>query len=327
MKNLTGMKKLAVMALSLLAALALCATALANTAALELYDSATELLFNTDNVTLKAHAEFSLDGTWFKTVDGEWQQDGARSFRQLLLTSPKMDGTERKNGYTILTDKNDLWLMEVYTPGYYRKGFDGDRTSLLRNTTETNQLIALGKALASQADLFLGADAITKAEDGSWRVSLGENTPDIVNAALNQLARFAAKRYFEVDYDMIPANQEWSMSDFGTVSKGLLYTMRGLSLRNADITLKPDEKGNLSQAEGTVSLAVETAGDGVKQLDVTFSVEISDRGTTSVKRFKPADYNVAPVSEDEYGVEFGTVVESPSTLQLLLEMFMEKINH
>lgn len=306
------MKKTWMVLTAALMTLIICAVALANQAAMELYDKTTDLLFNTSNVTLKAHAELSLNGDWFKTVDGEWQVDGSRSFRQLLLTSPKRDGSERKNGYTIVTDKTDLYLMEVFTPGVYRKGYTGDRKALLRSTVESKHLISLGSALSSQADLFFGKDTIAKSEDGEYRISLDENVPELMNAALNQLARFAAKRYFEIDYDRVLTDRGMSLFNYGTVTEGILYTMQGISMRKADITLKADENGVLSLAEGVVGLNLQTARDGIIPLDITFRVEVSDLGSTSVKPFNPKDYDVVLAPDLAVVLNFGFEEELPA---------------
>ncbi len=312
------MKKKWIMILSALAALVLCAAALANgsSVASELYDRTAELLFETGNVTLKAHAEFSLDGNWFKTLDGEWKQDGDRSVRQLDLRSPRRDGTERRNGYTIVTEKDRLYLMEVFTPGVYRSGFSAERSSILRNTVETKQLVRLGSALAAQADLFSGADAVTKAEDGSYRIVLGEDVPELANAALNQLARFAAKRYFEIDYDMIRTDMRMSIYDYVTVTQGILYTLQGVSLKKADVTVKTDENGNLTQAEGAVSLTLQTGSDGERQLDISFRVDVSDRGSTKVEKFDPKDYNVTAAYYEE--LDYGSEAEEENREEIAL---------
>ena len=111
------MRKLVIVLTAALLALAICAAALAENAANDLYNDVADLLFRTNNVTLNATAEFSLDGTWFKTAEGTWKQDMDRSWRQLILRSPKMDGTERRNGYTIVCEGQKIWLMEVFTPG------------------------------------------------------------------------------------------------------------------------------------------------------------------------------------------------------------------
>ena len=166
-------------------------------------DAAVKLLFYTNNVTLNAKAEFSLDGEWFKTADISLKQDHNRSVRQLQLTSPKADGTERKNGYTIVTEGYTLYLMEDFTPGIYRCGMVGERSAALRNSVESQQLIDLGRALISQADLVLGKDAITKTADRTFRIKLDEHTPELVNGVLNEAIRFAAKRYFNFNYDQL----------------------------------------------------------------------------------------------------------------------------
>ena len=301
------MKKLMIWLTTALLVMILCFAALANgnDKAAELYDSVADLLFFTDNVTLTGTAEFTLDGEWFKTAEGTWKQDGSRSFRQLLLSSPKWDGTKRKNGYTLVaegmneagTEYSKISVMEVFQPGVYRTGTTDSRKSILRRTVETEQLIRLGRALFSQADLLLGEGAVTKTEDGAFRLELGENAPYIVNTALNQFARFAAKRYFEIDYDDIKMDSYTSFYNHTTLTQGILYTMRNLTLKKASVTLKTDENNAPLHIEGQISMEVETAADGVKQLDITFTADVSDRGTTMVKRFDPADYDVVPAEE------------------------------
>ena len=287
--NRKTMKKTAGL-IALLLILTMCSAAVADAA--ELYDQTVNLLFYTDNVTLKATAGFSLDGQWFKTAEGIWQQDGSRAFRQLLLTSPRKDGSELHNGYTIVAEDGQLYVMEVFHPGTYKNGTSAARDSILRRTVETEQLTALGKVLSSRTDLLLGKDALTENADGEIRLVLKEDAPETVNIALNQLARFAAKRYFGMDYDRIRADGGVSMDNFMTVTEGLLYTMRSISVREADITVRSDENGALQHAEGIVSLYVETVADGVKQLDIRFSADVSDRGTTTVKPFDAEDYGV-----------------------------------
>ena len=297
------MKKLAITLTAALLALVICLTAAAETTpASELYDAAVQLLFYTDNVTLNAKAEFSLDGEWFKTADISVKQDHNRSVRQLLLTSPKADGTERKNGYTIVTEGEKLYLMEVFTPGLYRIGINAERDSILRRTVESEHLLELGYALAGQANLLLGTDAVTEAEDGSITVAFGADAPLLVNAALDQTFRFAAGRYFGMDYDRLNANNHISMNSFVTKTEGLLYATRSVSSRDIRITVKRDADGNIQHAEGTVSLDVETGADGFHRLDITLSADVTDRGSTMLKKFNPDDYGVVPAEDNGIGI-------------------------
>ena len=310
------MKKLAIILTAALLALVIGAAALANDMAVDLCGKTLDLLFNTENVTLNVTADFSLDDVWFKTVDGTWKQDGDRSYRQLLLRSPKADGTERKNGYTIVTNGDRIYLMEVFTPGVYRNGFSAGRKSILRNTVETSALRSLATALVTEAGLLSGEGMITKTEEGDILLKLDDHAPALVNAALNQFARFAAKRYFGMDYDRIRTDSGMSMYNYGTITEGILYTMQEVSLRKAEITVKTDAEGNLQHAEGTIGLYIATATDGREQLDVSFRADVSGRGTTQVKVFDPADYNVVPADEDEI---FGMAVEAEMTGELLPE--------
>ena len=288
------MKKLIPVILAAVLVLIVCAAAFANNTAVDLYDRTADLLFHRDSLTLNATAEFSLDDQWFKTAEIVLKQDGNRAFRKLHLRSPKADGTERENGYTIVTEGNDLYLMEDYTPGVYRTGVITDeRSSVLRNTVQTRQMTDLGRVLVSQADLLLGEGAISKAEDGTIRITLKEDAPGMVNALLNQGFQFAAKRYFGVDYDWIGADRIYaSLYNFGTLTQGILYSMRGVTLREADITVKTDESGYPVHAEGSIGLYLETADDGVKQLNIRLTADVTDIGSTKLKRFDPNDYQV-----------------------------------
>ena len=302
------MKKLAILITAALLALIICAAAFANDTAVTVYDNAAELLFNNPNVSLNVTAEFSLDGKWFKTADVILKQDGTYTYRKLHLRSPKADGTERENGYTVVTENNVLYLMEDFTPGVYRTGFVGDRNALLRGTAESSQLISLGRALASQADLLLGEGAVTKAEDGTIRITLGDKAPALANAALNQAYMFAAKRYFNLDYDTVRTGRTYtSINAYTTMTQGILWSARNLTVRQIDIAMTTDADHMLQHAEGIIGLYLETVEDGIRQLDITFKADITDRGSTVLKKFDPKEYGVklAPdaMNLDDFGME------------------------
>lgn len=318
------MKKLAMVILAAVTALIVCAAAFANDTAVELFDKTTALLFKQNSLTLNATAEFSLDDEWFKTAEIILKQDGNRAFRKLHLRSPRADGTERENGYTIVTEGNDLYLMEDYTPGVYRTGVIVDeRTTLLRNTVQTRQLTDLGRVLVSQADLLLGEGAITKAEDGTIRIALKEDTSGIVSTLLNQGFQFAAKRYFGLDYDSIGADRSYaSLYAFGTLTQGILYSMRNVSVRQADVTVKTDGSGCPVHAEGTVGLYLETADDGIKQLNIRFTADVTDIGSTTLKRFDPNDYQV-DLAADAFDFTFGEEYQPVNGEALKDQMMLE----
>ena len=112
------MKKLTMMILAALTALMMCTAALANDAAAGLYDTVTELLFSTGNVTLKVNAELSLDSEWFKTVEGTWMQDGDRSLRQLaeLRCAHPVFNAEAE-AWTLLTEDDAVLGIARRCPG------------------------------------------------------------------------------------------------------------------------------------------------------------------------------------------------------------------
>lgn len=319
------MRKLIAAATALLLALALCAATAAENAAADLYGMLTDLLFRTDNVTLSANVEFSLDGEWFKTAEVLLKQDRQRTFRQLTLRSPKADGTERKNGYTVITDGDDLYLMEVFTPGVYRTGGTSPRTSILRRTVETEQMTALGSALASQADLLLGKGAVAADADGNIRLEMEDGIPGMVNAALNQIASLAARRYFSMDYDRMDMNTQTSLYYFATVTEGLLYSFRSASLWKASAVFSRDADGNLLHAEGSISLGVSTASDGIHELGIRFTADAADRGSTMVRKFNPVEYDVvlAEDSEPSEGVEYGEFPDGGDRMDELQEAALE----
>ena len=306
------MKKLILYVTAALMALMICFSALAESAGAAdggLYDSIVNLLFRTSNVTLTAKAELSLDGEWFKTAEGTWKQDFGRSFRKLDLRSPRLDGTERKNGYTIVTEDSQYYLMEVFTPGVYKTGGIGNRNSILRNTVESEQMIKLGKALMGSANLLLGEGAMTVSE-GKVSIKVDSNVPALFNAALNECARFALKRYYGVDQDVCQKEGGASLSSYATKFQGLVYSMTDVSLRSAEITATMDASGNLQHVEGTIGLYVQTY-DGMHQLDIKLQADATDRDATMVKKFDPNDYGVAPAQDynEQYGLPEGATIE------------------
>ena len=78
------MKKMIALTLTLVM-LVFTVPALAETPMRLMYDSLSGLFFDTSNVTLSGHAEFSLDGERFKTADARYVQDGNHSLWQWKL--------------------------------------------------------------------------------------------------------------------------------------------------------------------------------------------------------------------------------------------------
>lgn len=293
------MKKLMISLGALLLVLALCFAVMAenNTPATELYDSLTKLLFTDDNVTLTGTAKFSLDGVWFKTADITLKQDGNQSYRELALSGTRLDGTAQKNGYQIVTDGTTVYVMETVRPGIYRTGTTSEHTSLIRNTRETEQLISLGRAFTASADLLLGKDILTETPEGDLRFEFKDLESDLLNAVTNQVFQFAARRYFDNEYDSYAVDRHARIEDYVSVTQGILFTAKSVSLKQALVNVKRDENGLPKYMEGEITLNLKTAGKGDRKLDISFQMNVKDLGKTKVKRFDPKEYDV--ISERE----------------------------
>ena len=83
--------------------LSLWAIAGAETTLTNLIEQGSMLLFRTDNISITAEAEFKLDGEVFKRMTANHIQNGQDAFRDILLETPRTDGTVRESGYMILT--------------------------------------------------------------------------------------------------------------------------------------------------------------------------------------------------------------------------------
>ena len=103
MKRILGgmMKKRAVSLALIVMILCLPFAALADDSLRLFFDSATDLLLNTQNVTLNGHAEFSLDGERFKTAELCYVQDDTNSLLQLNLRTPRRNGSSIPDRWTL----------------------------------------------------------------------------------------------------------------------------------------------------------------------------------------------------------------------------------
>lgn len=288
------MKKM-IAGLLILALTLISAGAPAETPVRMMYDSVFNLLFDTNNVTLTGHAEFSLDGERFKTADARYVQDGVNSLWDWKLKSPRRDGSERESGYTVIANGEKVYVMEVFYPGMYKTGSTREYDTILRRSVQLNLLRDLLRILSDQSDSLLGQEAVETRSDETGltvRIQAGKDVPEIVNTALNMAVQFAARRYFETDYDQLSERNMISMDNFITVTQAILCSTSYMSLNQADITLKRDAGGRFESAEGKVSVELNTEEDGIRLLDISFRLDASDFGGSRVEPFDPADYGV-----------------------------------
>ena len=291
------MKRNFLIILSIILVTAFAAGALAEKPLTALCDSAEELLFDTSNVTITGEAKFTLDGEWFKTAAVKYIQDGDRSFWDLKLTSPKPDGTERRNGYTIIADGTKIYVMEAYRPGIYKTGTGAPQSTLLRKSVQLDLMREMIRTIAGQMEATAENSAIHIEEDSSdaiVRITINDDVPAAVNLALNVFEQFLARRYFHIDYDQVSEHHMIPMGSYLTVTEGILACTKSIALKHADISIGKDLNGQPERVSGNISIVLNTAKDGERTVEINFQAEISDRGKSHVSTFSPVDYNVRP---------------------------------
>ena len=269
--------------------------AFAETPVRTMYDSVFNLLFDTNNVTLDGHAEFSLDGDRFKTADLRYVQDGTNSLLEWKLRTPWGDGSEREGGYTVIANGEKVYVMEDFYPGIYKTGSTYASDTIMRRSIQLNLLRDLLRILSDQAESLLGKGAVTAKSNQNGRtvhIQTGRDVPELVNTALNMTAQFAARRYFYMDYDQISERYMAPMENYITVTQAILNSTIYMFLNQADITLKRDGGGHFESAEGKVSIELNGGDDGKRMLDLSFRLDASDFGGSRVPPFNPNDYGV-----------------------------------
>ena len=209
MKGNMNMKKskcrIAAMILSIALIVTIAVTALAEGALSTLYGTATKLLFDTDNVTLKIHADFSYNGEHFKTMDADYIQDGTNSLMKLDLQTPMKDGSILKSGFTVTANDEEVYSIEpMYNPDVFTLSYTTPSNSIMSDTAMRRTLINLGSAVVGVTeDALNGKIAAEKNADGTvYHVNLAKgDVPQLVNITGTLAAQTLAKRFFYMDYD------------------------------------------------------------------------------------------------------------------------------
>ena len=295
-------------------------SALAETPVRMMYDAIFNLLFDTNNVTLAGHAEFSLDGDHFKTADLRYVQDSTNSLLEWKLLTPRMDGSEREGGYTVIANGENVYVMETFYPGIYKTGSTAEADTIMRRSVQLNLLRDLLRILSDQSDTLLGKGTVTSHTDHSGltvHIQTGKDVPELVNTALNMTVQFVARRYFSTDYDHISERFMVPMENYITVTQAILGSTSYISLNQADITLKRNSDGNFESAEGEISVELNTGDDGKRMLDISFRLDASDFGGSKVPQFNPNDYGVK--LENGSLVESRIMFQDPEREKMILE--------
>ena len=297
-------------ALILITALALCAAltafALGDGPLTSVWNSGSDLLFKTDNVSLDGDATFTLDGKLFKTAKLHYVQDGYSSLYDLKLLTPLKAGGERLSGWTIVADpEGNYAVMEAYYPGTYKWGVDDPQNTLLRRTMQLDALAELGGLLVNQIDGTLPEGAVTvKDQDGQKTVRLtvaGDQIPPLAASALNVAARFLSDRWFGLHRDRnINSEYHWAFDGYIAPAQALADGTVHWDMRKVDVEFVIDAQNHLTSVSGS-AVADSTFWDGsVREVAAQFNLTASNYGESTVKAFDPADYSVSLATEEYY---------------------------
>ena len=286
------MKKLISLTMAMLMLMVMAIAALAESPAVKpvakAIDDCGTLLFKTDNVTLKGGVELSLDGNWFKTAEVTCQQEGYNSCIDLKVKSQRKNGTTKDSGYTIFDKNGAVHLVEVIHPGVYQTTAALKNNTVMRNSVKTELLVGLLRTLGEQAETILGEKAVTvtQAENGGQEIQLklDSTKPEILDQALTLLLQFTSERFFGVNTDDI-FEHSGNFSDYTTVSRAILYTTKTVSVQNAEITVKMNEKGEVESIAGSGAVKLTAIKGEEHLLEGKFNLDVSERGTTKAEVF------------------------------------------
>ena len=286
------MKKLISLTMAVLMLMTIAIAALAENAAsspvAQIVDSCGNLLFKTDNVTLKGGVELSLDGKWFKTAELTCQQEGYNSCIDLKVKSLRKNGSTKDSGYTIFDQNGAVHLVEVINPGVYQTTAAIKNNTVLRNSAKTEMLLGLLRTLGSQAAAFVGEKAVTvtPAENGGQEIQLklDSTQPEVLDQALGMLVQFVGERFFSVDNDDI-FEHSGNFNEYITISRAILNTTKAVSVQNAEITVKLNDKGELESIAGNGAVKLTSVKGEEHLLEGKFNMDVSERGTTKAEVF------------------------------------------
>ena len=263
-----------------------------------LFESGKTLFFDTSNVTVAGHAEFTLDGERFKTADILYKQDDTFSHWQLDLLTPRPGREDRETGYTIIANGDRIYIMEKYNPGRYATASDEPCSTLVRQSAGSDLLVSMAYALAGPIEALLPEDAVVSSESDEGtqvQITLQESSvPSLLNPLMNLAAQFVLRRFMGVEADHIA---DWGVGPFNhylTVTEGIIYTTSSYNLSDTAVTVSLDQNGRLTAVRGTADVILESKREPKRTLSVSFDFSVSGYGQTYVPAFDAGDFGVVP---------------------------------
>ena len=298
------MHRMGMILLALLLACCVCLPAAAESELQPLADQAVKLMLDTDNVTIKAHADFYLNGDRFKTADVLYIQDGTYSHWQLDLLTPRRLREDRETGFTIIANGSGYYIMERYHPGTYKSGADIEQDAIMRRTAEAEALASLAGSLAAAAEQQLpeGTLKVTREANGETEYALElkeDEVPFLLNASINLYAEFAIHRFLGVDYDEVYPDNPWTFENYGTITNAIVRGTRAVVISDTSGKIRTDAEGRLASMNGTVTVKLDMDERNPYLLEIRFDAAVSDYGASRVPTFDPDDFGVIPAEEAE----------------------------
>ena len=294
----------------LVCAAAVCLSASSSGQLRALASAGRSLLFETENVTLRGHADFRLEGVRFKSADILYMQDGTDSHWQLDLFTPRPRRSDRKTGYTVIANGGYLYSMEHYTPGVYAEGTDDPCSVLVRSTPASDLLLSMAEALADPVESLLPEGALEPAggEGTAFRLRLSrQDVPAPLDSLMNLAARFALRRFMGLDPDTVSPYASDPFSDFASETQAILCTTDAYALSGVDLSFRLDDRGRLAAVSGSVSVVLLSRYQPERTVSVDLDLSVSDYGSTFVRAFDPEAFGVVPVGSPSAPEELWTV--------------------
>lgn len=223
---------------------------------------------------------------------------------------------------------------QAYTEGVTVINGDG---SFTHYDTYDQYLIASGNEIIGYEDYYATmrtwyekktGDSLTKEEIDAIHASYNVDLLRVYNGMHDQmeadyLAEARANGYSALmlypdgaykGYTNARYLEQMQALSYMTVTRRILYTLGDVQIDTADITVKTDKEGRIEKVEGVVSfLSTDVLGE-THTLDITFTGEAFDYGTSTVEPFDPKAYGVVSSQEffgGNYSVNDVDVIPAP----------------
>ena len=285
---------------ALLTALALLLTVLPALAedshALRIFDAGKTLLTSVSNVTVKGEAAFYLDDNLFKTAYFTHIQDGTDSYWQEDLVTPKRFHLDRRTGFTVIKNGTDVFVMEPCLKGsYLETSTYSEMNTILRDTGTARMTLSMLRAVVAALGPALDR-CIEKSADGTeYLIALDEGeAPALLNSAFALGMQFAGRRLFDIDNDF-NLEVQYTHEYMNTPTRVILWMTDAYTIGKSSAQVVLDSEGRLSSLKGEANVGLHLIERGEHTLRVTFSMDVSEYGTSEVELFSPDKYNVRPL--------------------------------